>query len=231
MSVSLGKGGAVSLTKQAPGLNTVRVGLGWDVGSGGAAFDLDAVAFLLRDNGGGQLAVRSDQDFIFYNNMVSFCGSVRHSGDNQTGAGEGDDEMIVIELNRVPQDVHVIRIDASIHDGEARRQNFGMVRSAFIRIVNEENGAELARFDLTSQASTDTGMAFGELDRRGGDWQFRAVGRGLSGGLLAAARECGVNVGGPAPASPPPAAPVQPVAPQGVDGELVSDEELDDFDF
>ena len=224
MSVSLNKGGAVSLTKQAPGLNTVRVGLGWDVGSGGMVFDLDASAFLLQDNGSGQLRVRSDQDFMFFNNMASFCGSVRHSGDNLTGEGEGDDEMIMIELNRVPQDVHVIRIDVSIHEAEARRQNFGMVRSAFIRIVNEQNGAELARFDLTSQASSDTGMVFGELDRRGGDWQFRAVGRGVAGGLLASAQECGVNVGGPAPASPPP-------APPSLDNELVSDDELDDFDF
>jgi len=229
MGVSLTKGGAVSLTKQAPGLSTVRVGLGWDVGSG-TVFDLDASAFLLQDNGSGQLRVRNDQDFIFFNNMSSFCGSVRHSGDNQTGAGDGDDESIIIELNRVPQDVHVIRIDVSVHEGEARRQNFGMVQSAFIRVVNEQNGAELARFDLTSQASNDTGMVFGELDRRGGDWQFRAVGRGVANGLLGSAQECGVNVGGPAPASPPPASP-SPPASQGVDSGLVNNDELDDFDF
>jgi len=229
MGISLDKGGAVSLAKQSPGLKTVRVGLGWDVASGGAAFDLDAVAFLLQDSGGGQLRVRSDQDFIFYNNLASFDGSVRHSGDNRTGAGEGDDEMIVIELSRVPSDVHVIRIDAAIHDADSRRQNFGMVQSAFIRIVNEENGAELARYNLAAQTSTATGMVFGELDRRGGDWQFRAVGRPVAGGLLASAQECGVNVGGPAPASTPP--PPQSTPPSGVNSELTSDDELGDFDF
>jgi tellurium resistance protein TerD len=230
MGVSLKKGGSVSLTKQSQGLKTVRVGLGWDVNSGGAAIDLDAFAFLLKDLGGGQTQVRSDKDFIFYNNMASFDGSVRHSGDNKTGEGEGDDEMIIIELSRVPQDVAVIRIDASIHDGDASGQNFGMVTAAFIRIVNEENGAELARFDLAGQVSSATGIVFGVLARDGGDWKFRAIGRPYPGGMLAAAHECGVDVGGP----PPNAAPVSPVSQPAPTQDIEpasEDAELDDFDF
>lgn len=238
MTISLNKGGAVSLTKQAPGLTTVRVGLGWDVNmAGGAAFDLDAVAFLLT----GSRRVRGDYDFIFYNNLSSPDGSVRHSGDNTTGAGEGDDETVFVELNRVPADIQAIRIDATIHEAEARGQNFSMIQSAFIRIVNEANGAEIARYSLAAQAGGGTGMVFGELVRGPGEWQFHAVGRAYNGGLLAAAQECGVNVGG-APASPPPAAapqtppPAQQAPPasndaSGVNSELFTEDELDDLDF
>lgn len=191
MAVSLVKGGNVSLTKVDPGIKKALVGLGWDArATDGSGFDLDASIFMLGNND----KVRSDADFIFYNNKTSADGSVVHSGDNLTGAGDGDDEQILIELKNVPSDVHKIIFAVTIHDAEARRQNFGMVNNAFIRIVNQETEREVVRFDLSEDASIETAMGFGELYRRRGDWKFRAVEQGYQGGLGPLARSYGVNI-------------------------------------
>lgn len=192
MSVSLAKGGNVSLSKEEPGLTHILIGLGWDTRTtDGTDFDLDASAFLL---GAGD-RVRGDADFIFYNNLRSSDGSVEHTGDNRTGEGDGDDEALKVELARVPGDVQKIAVTVTIHEGEARRQSFGMVSNAFIRIVNDATGREIARYDLTEDASTETAMIFGEVYRHNGDWKFRAVGQGYQGGLAPMARNYGVNVG------------------------------------
>jgi tellurium resistance protein TerD len=191
MPVSLSKGGNVSLSKEAPGLKTVRVGLGWDPrATDGAGFDLDASVFLQTDTG----KIRSDADFIFYNNKTSADGSVVHQGDNTTGQGEGDDEQVVVSLDRLPADVQKLSFAVTIHDAEARRQNFGMVSNSFIRVVNEDGGTEIARFDLSEDASTETAMIFGELYRSGAEWKFKAIGQGFNGGLGPLARNFGVNI-------------------------------------
>jgi tellurium resistance protein TerD len=191
MAVSLSKGGNVSLSKEAPGLKDIMIGLGWDArATDGGDFDLDASAFLLKEDG----KVRGDNDFIFYNNLRSSDGSVEHTGDNRTGAGDGDDEAIKIALDKVPQDLQKISITVTIHDAEARRQNFGMVSNAFIRIVNQANNQEIARFDLSEDMSTETAMVFGEVYRHSGEWKFKAVGQGYVGGLGPLARNFGVNV-------------------------------------
>jgi tellurium resistance protein TerD len=191
MGVSLGKGGNVSLSKEAPGLTAVLVGLGWDVRTtSGADFDLDASALLLNETG----KVVSDQHFVFYNNLTSPDGSVEHTGDNLTGEGEGDDESIKVDLAAVPADVARIVFPVSIHDATSRGQSFGQVRNAFIRVVNQAGGAELARYDLSEDASTETAMVFGELYRNGAEWKFRAVGQGYASGLAGIASDFGVNV-------------------------------------
>ncbi|HEX8442013.1 MAG TPA: TerD family protein [Allosphingosinicella sp.] len=192
MSVSLSKGGNVSLSKEDPGLSKLLIGLGWDTRTtDGADFDLDASAFLLALGD----RVRSDEDFIFYNNLRSGDGSVEHTGDNRTGEGEGDDESLKVDLSRVPQQVQKIAVAVTIHDGEARRQSFGMVSNAFIRVVNDTTGREIARYDLSEDASTETAMIFGEVYRHNAEWKFRAVGQGYKGGLGPLARNYGVNVG------------------------------------
>lgn len=191
MSVTLAKGGNVSLSKEAPGLTAVTVGLGWDVRTTtGADHDLDASA-LLCDAAG---KVLSDGHFVFYNNLTSPDGSVQHTGDNLTGEGEGDDESIHVELAQVPAEVAKIVFPVSIHDAETRGQSFGQVSNAFIRVVNRADGAELARYDLSEDASTETAMVFGELYRRDGEWKFRAVGQGYASGLRGIALDYGVNV-------------------------------------
>lgn len=191
MAISLQKGGNVNLSKEAPGLNKLVVGLGWDVRvSDGTAFDLDGSAFLLKADG----KVRGDADFIFYNNLKSVEGSVKHSGDNRTGAGDGDDETVAIDLSQVPPGVERIAVCVTIHDGEARRQNFGMVQKAFVRCVNAATNTEIARYDLSEDSSTETAMVFGEVYRNGADWKFRAVGQGFKGGLGPLASSFGVNV-------------------------------------
>jgi tellurium resistance protein TerD len=191
MGVTLAKGGNVSLTKAAPNLTAVAVGLGWDVrATTGAAFDLDASALLLATNG----KVLSDQHFVFYNNLTSPDGSVEHTGDNLTGEGEGDDESINVDLTGVPAQCERIVFPVSIHDADNRGQNFGQVRNAFIRIVNRSDNNELARFDLTEDASTETAMVFGELYRHSGEWKFRAVGQGYASGLAGIATDFGVNI-------------------------------------
>jgi len=192
MSVSLAKGGNVSLSKEDPGLTRILIGLGWDVRmSDGTDFDLDASAFLLNEAG----KVRGDADFIFYNNLKSADGSVEHTGDNRTGEGDGDDEALKVVFARVPADVQKVAVAVTIHDGEARRQSFGMISNAFIRVVNDETGREIARYDLTEDASTETAMIFGEVYRHNGEWKFRAVGQGYRGGLAPLARTYGVNIG------------------------------------
>jgi tellurium resistance protein TerD len=191
MAISLTKGGNMSLTKGNPGLNKIFVGLGWDVrATSGAAFDLDASAFLLNESG----KVRSDADFIFYNQLKSVDGSVEHTGDNLTGEGEGDDESINVTLNLVPAEITKIAFTVTIHDAQSRGQNFGQVSSAFIRIVNADNNEEIARFDLAEDASTDTAMIFGEVYRHNGEWKFKAVGQGFVGGLEALAKNYGVHL-------------------------------------
>ncbi|WP_298092509.1 TerD family protein [uncultured Sphingomonas sp.] len=192
MSVSLSKGGNVSLSKEEPGLSRILIGLGWDTRTtDGTDFDLDASAFLL---GQGD-RVRGDADFIFYNNLRSADGSVEHTGDNRTGEGDGDDEALKVDLATVPSDVQKIAVSVTIHEGEQRRQSFGMVSNAFIRVVNDVTGREIARYDLSEDASTETAMIFGEVYRHNGEWKFRAVGQGYKGGLAPMARNFGVNVG------------------------------------
>ena len=191
MGVSLAKGGNVSLSKAAPGLTAVAVGLGWDARSTtGADFDLDASALLLGNDG----RVLSDQHFVFYNNLTSPDGSVQHTGDNLTGEGDGDDEVVNVDLASVPGDVQRIVFPVSIHDAVARDQSFGQVRNAYIRVVNRADNNELARYDLTEDASTETAMVFGELYRNGAEWKFRAVGQGYASGLAGIAKDFGVNI-------------------------------------
>ncbi|GAA2153868.1 calcium homeostasis/redox stress adaptation protein [Kitasatospora kazusensis] len=191
MGVSLSKGGNVSLTKEAPGLTAVLVGLGWDVRTTtGSDFDLDASALLCNEAG----KVGSDGNFVFFNNLTSPDGSVQHTGDNLTGEGEGDDEAIKVNLATVPRDVTKIVFPVSIYDAENRQQNFGQVRNAFIRVVNQADNVEIARYDLSEDASTETAMVFGELYRNGEEWKFRAIGQGYASGLRGIAQDFGVNV-------------------------------------
>jgi tellurium resistance protein TerD len=191
MGVSLSKGGNVSLTKEAPGLTAVTVGLGWDVRTTtGTDFDLDASALLLDTTG----KVVSDKHFVFFNNLKSPDGSVEHTGDNLTGEGEGDDEAIKVNLATVPAEVDKIIFPVSIYDAETRQQSFGQVRNAFIRVVNQAGGSEIARYDLTEDASTETAMVFGELYRNGAEWKFRAVGQGYASGLRGIAQDFGVSI-------------------------------------
>ncbi|KUJ66365.1 chemical-damaging agent resistance protein C [Streptomyces albus subsp. albus] len=191
MGVSLSKGGNVSLTKEAPNLTAVIVGLGWDARTTtGTDFDLDASALLTNDEG----KVSNDQNFVFFNNLKSPDGSVEHTGDNITGEGEGDDEQIKVNLVGVPADVAKIVFPVSIYDAETRQQSFGQVRNAFIRVVNQADNVELARYDLSEDASTETAMVFGELYRHGAEWKFRAIGQGYASGLRGIAQDFGVNV-------------------------------------
>ncbi|MFJ4919486.1 TerD family protein [Streptomyces sp. NPDC088725] len=191
MGVSLSKGGNVSLSKAAPNLTAVTVGLGWDVRTTtGSDFDLDASALLV--NAEGKVAV--DGNFVFFNNLKSPDGSVEHTGDNTTGEGEGDDEAINVDLATVPADVDKIVFPVSIYEAESRQQSFGQVRNAFIRVVNRADNNELARYDLSEDASTETAMVFGELYRNGAEWKFRAIGQGYASGLRGIAQDFGVNV-------------------------------------
>jgi tellurium resistance protein TerD len=192
VSISLSKGGNVSLSKQAPGLTAVLVGLGWDARTTtGDDFDLDASALMVDPNS----RIVSDAHFIFFNNLRSPDGSVEHTGDNLTGEGEGDDEAIKVNLAGVPAEVDKIVFAVSIYDAETRQQSFGQVRNAFIRVVNQADNTELTRYDLSEDASTETAMIFGELYRNASEWKFRAVGQGYSTGLTGIARDFGVNVG------------------------------------
>ncbi|WP_395147346.1 TerD family protein [Moraxella atlantae] len=191
MAISLTKGGNVNLSKEAPSLTNMTVGLGWNPrATDGQAFDLDAVAFLVNDAG----KVRADSDFIFFNNLKSSDGAVEHAGDNRTGEGDGDDETIKVDLTRLPTDVSKVIFCAVIYDGQNRKQNFGQVSNAYIRIVNANGGSEVARYDLSEDSSTETAMVFGELYRHNGEWKFRAVGQGFAGGLGPLAASYGVAV-------------------------------------
>ena len=192
MAVSLQKGGNVSLSKQAPGLKKIRFGLGWNARkTDGVDFDLDASAFVL--DGGGK--VLSDQHFVFYNNATDPSGAVSHKGDNRTGEGEGDDEVIEIDLGLMTPNAAKVAFVVTIHDAEARKQNFGQVSDAYIRALNADGDQEIARYDLSEDASTETAMIFGELYRNNDEWKFKAIGQGYAGGLAAVARDFGVNLG------------------------------------
>ena len=192
MAINLSKGGNINLSKTAPTMNKVDLGLGWNPrATDGKAFDLDAVAFLTGEDG----KVRLDGEFIFFNQKVSPCGSVTHNGDNRTGDGDGDDETISVDLSKVPQEVAKIVFAVTIHEGQQNGQNFGMGDRAYIRVINQDaNAEELARFDLSEDGSTEVAMIFGELYRHSGEWKFKAVGQGFSGGLGALAASYGVAV-------------------------------------
>lgn len=192
MPVSLSKGGNVSLSKEAPGLTAITVGLGWNPRvTDGKAFDLDASVFLIGENG----KVGSDADFVFYNNKIGAGGAVEHLGDNRTGDGDGDDETVTINLATVPAAITKIVFAVTIHDAEANGQNFGQVGGSYIRVLNGAGGAEIAKYDLGEDASTETAMIFGEVYRHGAEWKFKAIGSGFAGGLAALASAHGVNLG------------------------------------
>ena len=192
MAISLNKGGNLSLSKTDPTLTRLLIGLGWDErATSGSEFDLDASVFLLNNMG----KVRGDHDFIFYNQLKSDNGAVEHTGGNRSGVGDGDDEVIKVNLSQVPADIEKIAVTVTIHDAQARNQNFGQVSNAFIRVVNEETGAEVVRFDLAEDYSIETAMVFGEVYKHNGEWKFRAVGQGYAGGLAAMCQQYGVNIG------------------------------------
>ncbi len=191
MGVSLSKGQKVSLTKDDPGLKKVVVGLGWDVNQfdTGGDFDLDAAAFMLGDNG----KVTVQGDFIYFGNLKHSSGSVEHLGDNLTGAREGDDEQIKINLSLIPANISKVAFIVTIYEAETRRQNFGQVSNAFIRIYNEETGEEMLRYDLGEDFSIETAAVFGELYKNGNEWKFNAIGSGYQGGLAALCENYGVE--------------------------------------
>lgn len=191
MPVSLNKGQKVSLTKENPGLANVVVGLGWDTNQfdNGGAFDLDTAAFMLGDNG----RCPTEKEFIFFGNLNHTSGSVQHLGDNKTGAGDGDDEQIRINLTAIPENISRIAFTVTIYEAEERRQNFGQVNNAFIRIYNENNGEELLRYDLGEDFSIETAVVFGELYKHNGEWKFNAIGGGYQGGLAALCANYGID--------------------------------------
>ncbi|MEO8360065.1 MAG: TerD family protein [Vicinamibacteria bacterium] len=192
MAVSLTKGGNVSLSRTNPNLTAILIGVGWDVrATDGEDFDLDVSCFLVMSTG----KVKSDDYFVFYNQLKSPCGSVEHTGDNRTGVGDGDDEALKVDLAKVPADVTRLVVSVTIHDAQNRKQNFGQVNSAFIRIVDLKANIELVRFDLSEDYSTETAMVFGEVYRNGNEWKFKAVGQGFVGGLEPMAKTFGINIG------------------------------------
>lgn len=192
MPINLTKGQKVDLTKGNPSLKKLLVGLGWDVNAydSGASFDLDASAFLVGDNG----KVPTEKEFVFYGNLKHVSGGVVHMGDNRTGEGEGDDEQIKIDLDKVPSNVSKIAFTVTIYEADERRQNFGQVSNAFIRIYNEEDGTEILRYDLGEDFSIETAVVFGELYKNNGEWKFNAIGAGYQGGLAALCDNYGVEV-------------------------------------
>jgi len=192
MALSLSKGGNVSLSKEAPGLSEVVVGLGWDPRvTDGVEFDLDASVFITGDTG----KVLNDGSFIFYNNKTSADGTVEHQGDNRSGQGEGDDEQVVVKLNGLAADVKKLVFAVTIHDAENRKQSFGQVANAYIRVLDKADGKEIARYDLSEDASTETAMIFGELYRHNDEFKFKAIGQGFAGGLKPLAEAHGVSIG------------------------------------
>ena len=192
MAVSLSKGGNVSLTKEAPGLTEVVVGLGWDPRvTDGSEFDLDASVFIVGENG----KVLNDGSFVFYNTKTSPDGNVVHQGDNRSGAGEGDDEQVNVNLSGFAPETKKLVFAVTIHEADARKQSFGQVSNAYIRVLNKADGKEIARYDLSEDASTETAMVFGELYSHNGEWKFKAIGQGFAGGLAPLASSYGVNLG------------------------------------
>lgn len=192
MAISLKKGQKVDLTKTNPGLKEILIGLGWDTNKydGGFDFDLDSSVFLL----GADSKVTDGGDFIFFNNLKHSSGSVEHLGDNLTGAGDGDDEEIKIDLSKVPANIEKIAFTVTIYDADARKQNFGQVENAFIRVFDELNGKELIRYDLDEDFSIETAVIVGELYRNKGEWKFNAVGSGFEGGLAALGNHFGISI-------------------------------------
>lgn len=192
MPINLSKGQKVDLTKTNPGLKSIMVGLGWDVNAfdTGAAFDLDACAFMLDDSG----KTPTENEFIFYGNLEHNSGSVKHMGDNLTGDGDGDDEQISIDLANVPANISRIAFTVTIYDADVRGQNFGQVSNSFIRIVDNMTGTELIRYDLGEDFSIETAVVVGELYRHNGEWKFNAIGSGFQGGLAALCAHFGIQV-------------------------------------
>jgi tellurium resistance protein TerD len=191
MGLSLSKGGNLSLSKEAPGFTKLKVGLGWDIRTtDGAAFDLDACAFMIGADG----KVRSNGDFAFYGQQATQEGAIKLGGDNRTGAGDGDDETMEVDITKVPAEVHRIAVCISIYEADQRRQNFGMVRSSFARVVDLASNREIGRFDLSEDASLDTALIFAEVYRHNGEWKFKAIGQGFAGGLGPLARNFGVDI-------------------------------------
>ena len=189
--INLSKGQKIDLTKTNPGLKNVLVGLGWDTNrySGGEDFDLDASAFIVDGNG----KAFNEKSFIFYNNLQSEEGSVIHTGDNRTGVGDGDDEQLLVKLPLVPSVVQKVVFTVTIHDADQRKQNFGQVSNAFIRIVNEDTNEEIVRYDLGEDFSIETALVVGEIYRHNNEWKFNAIGSGFQGGLAALINEFGLN--------------------------------------
>ena len=192
MPINLSKGQKVDLTKGNPGLKNIMIGLGWDVNmyDSGAAFDLDAAAFMAAENG----KCPRETDFIFYGNLEHPSGAVKHMGDNLTGEGDGDDEQIQVDLSKIPENISKVAFTVTIYEAEARRQNFGQVSNAFIRIVDEATGTELIRYDLGEDFSIETAVVVGELYRHNGEWKFNAIGSGFQGGLAALCGHYGIEV-------------------------------------
>lgn len=191
MAISLQKGQRVDLTKDRPSLKNVLIGLGWDINhyDGETDFDLDASAFMTKANG----KVGNENDFIFYGNLNHVSGSVQHMGDNRTGEGDGDDEVIKVQLDKIPSDYDTILFTVTIYEAEKRLQNFGMVENAYVRLIDEDTGEELVRFDLTEDFSTETALVVAEIYKRDGQWKFAAIGSGYDGGLKALCKEYGID--------------------------------------
>ena len=191
MAISLQKGQRVDLTKDRPSLKNVLIGLGWDINhyDGETDFDLDASAFMTKANG----KVGNENDFIFYGNLNHVSGSVQHMGDNRTGEGDGDHEVIKVQLDKIPSDYDTISFTVTIYEAEKRLQNFGMVENAYVRLIDEDTGEELVRFDLTEDFSTETALVVAEIYKRDGQWKFAAIGSGYDGGLKALCKEYGID--------------------------------------
>ena len=191
MAISLQKGQRVDLTKDRPSLKNVLIGLGWDINhyDGETDFDLDASAFMTKANG----KVGNENDFIFYGNLNHVSGSVQHMGDNRTGEGDGDDEVIKVQLDKIPSDYDTISFTVTIYEAEKRLQNFGMVENAYVRLIDEDTCEELVRFDLTEDFSTETALVVAEIYKRDGQWKFAAIGSGYDGGLKALCKEYGID--------------------------------------
>lgn len=191
MAISLQKGQRVDLTEDRPSLKNVLIGLGWDINhyDGETDFDLDASAFMTKANG----KVGNENDFIFYGNLNHVSGSVQHMGDNRTGEGDGDDEVIKVQLDKIPSDYDTISFTVTIYEAEKRLQNFGMVENAYVRLIDEDTGEELVRFDLTEDFSTETALVVAEIYKRDGQWKFAAIGSGYDGGLKALCKEYGID--------------------------------------
>jgi tellurium resistance protein TerD len=191
MALTLEKGGNLSLTKSDPTLLHARIGLGWDARvTNGADFDLDASAILVGANG----KVRSDDDFIFYNQLEDKAGSVIHQGDNRTGAGDGDDEQIVVNLSLIPADIEKVVIVVSIDKAQERGQSFGQVRNSYIRVLNDDTDTEIVRYDLGEEVAAENSVLFADIYKHGGEWKFRAVGQGYTDGLGGIARDFGIHI-------------------------------------